>query len=160
MSTRSLYLLALITIGFLLLTSLYLQFFVGILPCPLCTLQRIAFGTLGILFLIGIIADSKRWACLLVNFLSALVSALGIVLAGRQLWLQHFPTTEGECGVSIQYMLQVLPFNEVVEKIFAGSAECSQSTWEFMHLNMPAWALLWFILFFFLSLYLVWKDRK
>lgn len=161
MTIRSTYLLGLIAVSLLLLTSIYFQIFEGIMPCPLCTLQRISFGILGILFLIGIFIHSKRPIRLIINGLCLLVSVLGIFLAGRQVWLQHFPSSEnGECGVSIQYMMQVLPMNEVLQKIFSGSAECTQRGWEFLHMNMAEWALIWFLGFFIMTLALFIEEFK
>lgn len=142
----------------ILLTSIYFQVFDGIMPCPLCILQRITFGILGILFLIGMIC-AKHACRLIINTLSTLVALLGIALAGRQVWLQHFPSANSsECGVSLEYMMQVLPMNEVVQKIFSGSAECTQRGWELLHLNMAEWALICFIGFLVLSIYLFIKD--
>jgi protein dithiol:quinone oxidoreductase len=167
MSIRSTYLLGLIIVSTLLLTSIYFQIFEGIMPCPLCTLQRLSFGLLGILFLIGVFAYSKRGFRLVVNTLCALTSLVGIFLAGRQVWLQNFPSPDSssECGVSIQYMMQVLPMNEVLQKVFAGSAECAQRGWEFLHLNMAEWALIWFIGFLIMTICLFveelhWKKHK
>jgi len=161
MSIRSTYFFGFIIICGLLLTSLYLQFFEGIIPCPLCTLQRLSFGLLGILFLFGTLLHSKRFGRLLINFLSILTSLLGIGLAVRQIWLQHFAANgSSECGVSLQYMIQVLPLNEVLQKIFAGSAECTQRGWEFLSFNMAEWALIWFTLFLIMTAYLLVKGKK
>ena len=161
MSIRSTYLLGLVIVSTLLLTSLYFQFFEGIMPCPLCTLQRFSFGILGILFLVGIFVYSKRWPRLIINTFCTLISILGIFLAGRQVWLQKFPSADSnECGVSLQYMMQVLPMNEVLQKIFTGSAECTQRGWEFLHLNMAEWALIWFVGFLILSLCLFFEEVK
>lgn len=159
MSIRLAYLLGLIVVSFLLLTSVYLQFMDGIMPCPLCSLQRVTFALLGIFFLIGVLLHTKFWARLLIDTLIALCSILGILLSGRQVWLQHFSSGEnGECGVSLQYMAQVLPWNELMQKILEGSAECSKRGWEFLHLNLAEWSLIWFILFAFLALYLYLKE--
>ncbi len=159
MTIRSTYIFGFVTISVLLLISLYLQFFEGIMPCPLCTLQRLSFGLLGIWFLIGILLNTKRKGRVLINFLCGITSMLGIFLAGRQVWLQHFPSPDNtECGVSIQYMMQVLPMNQVLEKIFAGSTECTLRGWEFLHINMAEWALIWFIGFFILTLCLFCEE--
>lgn len=166
MTMRSTYFIGLAIISTLLLTSLYFQYFEGIMPCPLCTLQRLSFGLLGILFLVGGLTYYRRGVRLTVNVLCMLTSVLGIVLAGRQVWLQTFPSADNsECGVSIQYMMQVLPLNEVMQKVFAGSAECTQRGWEFLHLNMAEWALIWFIGFLIMTLCLFaeeirWKKHK
>lgn len=160
MPTRFAYLLGFVTTSLLLLISLYLQFFDGFVPCPLCTLQRICFGILAILFFIGVFLHAKRWGRLFINSCAMLISILGMVLAGRQMWLQHFPTTDNsECGVGIQYMLQVLPLQEVMQKIFSGTAECTQRGWTFLALDMADWAFVWFALFLVLTIYLFLKER-
>ena len=133
MSMRLNYLMGFIVVSAILLTSIYFQVFDGIMPCPLCTLQRICFGILGILFLIGIMAYKKYSVRLVINTLCGFFAIFGISLAGRQVWLQHFPSANAsECGVSLQYMMQVLPMNEVIQKILTGSAECTQRGWEFL----------------------------
>jgi disulfide bond formation protein DsbB len=159
MSIRKLYLLGFLIISCLLLTSIYLQYFQGIEPCPLCTLQRITFGMLGIVFLIGIAACARKFARYTVNSIGLLLSVLGMVLAGRQIYLQQFPSPDNtECGVSLQYMMQILPIHEVAAKIFQGSTECAQRGWEFLSFNMAEWAFAWFALFLMLMLYLFKKE--
>lgn len=161
MSIRSTYFAGLILVIALLLTSLYFQYFEGIMPCPLCTLQRISFVVLGILFLIGALTHTKRPVRVIVNTLCFITSLIGIFFAGRQVWVQNFPSPDNtECGVSIQYMMQVLPMKEVLQKVFAGSAECTQRGWEFLHLNMAEWGLIWFIGFMIMTLALFCEEFR
>lgn len=160
MSMRSIYLTGFIIVTSLLLTSIYFQVFKGMMPCPLCTLQRLSFGFLGILFLIGVFI-SRHSIRLIINFLCSLASLAGLIFAGRQVWLQHFPSADSsECGVSLQYMMQVLPVNEVVEKIFSGSAECTERGWEFLQMNMAEWSLICFAGFLLISIWLVIKELR
>lgn len=159
MSTRSLYIAGFCTIVLLLLISLWVQYYDGFIPCPLCTLQRFSFGLLGIWFFIGIWIHRNRVARIIISLLSIFTATLGIFFAGRQVWLQWFTTeNSAECGVSIQYMLHVLSFKDAAQKIFAGSAECVQDGWNFLFLNMAEWSLVWFILLFILSGYLLKKG--
>lgn len=161
MTIRTTYLISFALITALLSASLYFQFVEGFIPCPLCTLQRFSFGVLGILFLVGGLAYGKRPIRIIVNTLCMLVSIVGIGLAGRQVWLQAFPSPDNtECGVSIQYMMQVLPLHEVAQKIFAGSAECTQRGWEFLHLNMAEWTLIWFVGFLLITLCVFAEEFK
>lgn len=161
MPMRLAYFIGFFLITLLLVTSMYLQYFQGIIPCPLCTLQRMTFALLAVLFLVGGLLYGKRPIRLIINLFCSLGSLLGIFLAGRQIWLQHFPSPENtECGVSIQYMMQVLPMNEVLKKIFVGSTECSQRGWEFLHFNMAEWALLWFFGFLILSICLFFEEFR
>lgn len=161
MSSRASYLVGFIATTLLLLSGFYFQYVEGLMPCPLCLLQRFTFMLLGIFFLIGIMFHRQLWCRLLIDAMSFLTSILGIALSGRQVWLQHFPPANaGECGVSLQYMVQALPFNELILKIFEGSAECSHRGWTFLTLNMAEWALICFIGFLGLSVYLICKEFK
>ena len=161
MSQRWLYSIAFLTIVLLLLFSVYLQIFKGVIPCPLCTLQRLTFGLLGIIFVIGVLVARFRISRFVINGCAAFTSLLGIFLAGRQIWLQHFPSAATEeCGVSIQYMMQILPLREVIPKIFQGSVECSQQGWSFFYLDMAEWAFIWFGIFLTFALYSIAKDYR
>lgn len=160
MSIRTTYLLGALFVILLLGTSIALQMFGGIMPCPLCTLQRLSFGLFGILCLIGLLINRSYLGTQAINFLCVLTSGLGIFFAGRQVWLQYFPSADSsECGVSLQYMMQVLPLSEVAQKILSGSAECTQRGFTFLGINMAEWALLWFVVFFVISLRLLIKKR-
>src|SRR5204863_960626 len=130
-------------------------------PCPLCSLQRLAFCFLSVTFLFGLLLCCYKTARFIINCLATLFAISGIFLASRQIWLQLHPLSgNSECGVSLQYMMQVLPMNEVVQKVFEGSAECTQRGWEFLSLTMAQWSLIWFIAFLLVSLYLFSKDRR
>jgi protein dithiol:quinone oxidoreductase len=160
MSNRLAYFIGFIIVCLLLLTSVYLQYFDHFVPCPLCSLQRVAFALLGLFFLIGIFLHSSFWGRIIINSLLGLSAIIGIFLSGRQIWLQHFPSADNiECGVSLEYMAQVLPFKQLMQKIIIeGSAECSKRGWEFLHLNMAEWSFFWFCLFLLIVLYLFLKE--
>ncbi|HEX4044802.1 MAG TPA: disulfide bond formation protein B [Gammaproteobacteria bacterium] len=158
MSTRFIYFLGFVIAGLILGISIYLQCFAGFIPCPLCTLQRFAFAAFGIFCLFGLLLSSKLLARMLINTLMLISAIFGLFFSGRQIWLQHFPPAHNsECGVSLEYMLQALPLQEVIQKVFVGSAECTERGWSFLFLNMAEWSLLWFILFFVMSVYLLLK---
>lgn len=161
MTKRTTYFIATTLITILLITSFYLQYIEGYIPCPLCMLQRFSFVLLGILFFIGVFTYRYFLARLIITGLCILTSISGIFFAARQIYLQQFPSADSsECGVSLEYMLQILPPGEVFRKIFAGSAECVQRGFEFLHLNMAEWTLLWFIGFLILSLCLLAEECK
>lgn len=132
------------------------------MPCPLCTLQRIAFVGAGIMFLLGAIFSRQRFVVLPVSLFASLFSIAGFACAARQTWLQVFPTGNTECGVSLQYMIEVLPWHEAAAKIFTGSAECAEKTWEFLSLTMAEWGAILFAFFFCIStltLIRVWRGK-
>ena len=160
MTQRFAYFIGLAMVAGILGTGYYLEHYLGIMPCPLCTLQRICFGVSGVFFLIGLMVYRNRIATTIINFLTLLFSATGIFLAARQIWIQFHPAAAGnDCGVTLNYMLSVLPLSDVVQKVFSGSAECTQRGWEFLNLNIPEWSLIFFTLFFLSSAAFLYNRR-
>lgn len=152
-SQRTSYFLGLIAIILLLCGAEYIQIYQGVNPCPLCILQRLTLILLGIIFLLGVIFPPRKWSNTGFSILSIVVSALGIFLAGRQIWLQHLPTNAGaNCEVSLEYLVRALPLDQVITKIFAGSSACSQIGWEFMGVSLSQWSLASFIVLLLFSL--------
>lgn len=161
MSQRLAYIVCFFTVVAMLGTGFYLEYFDGIMPCPLCTLQRICFAASGLIFLFGIFLYRKRCINIILNLSTMLFASLGIMLAGRQIWIQYYPSADNsECGVSLNYMLNVLPLTDVAQKIFSGSTECTQRGWEFLNLNIPEWSILFFIGFLFVSGFYLLKGCK
>lgn len=142
---RTRYLFAFITVVALLAYGFYVQFFQGFEPCPLCTLQRIAFGLVGLSFLLGYFTYRFAFTRILYCLTGLIFSLAGFALAARQSWIQVFPNPDAaDCGVSLQYMMQVLPWHEVAKKVLAGTAECSQRTWSLLGFSMAEWSALCF----------------
>lgn len=161
MTQRQAYSVCFIIVLIILGTGIYLEYFDGVMPCPLCTLQRICFAALGLIFLLGIFLYQNRIIRAVINLSSMLFAGLGVFLAGRQIWIQYYPNPENsECGVSLNYMLSVLPITDVAQKIFSGSAECTQRGWEFLTLNIPEWSLIFFALFLLISTFYLFTDYK
>ena len=153
-SQRTLFLIGfLVSIGLNGITF-YLQQYDGFIPCPLCVLQRIALGLLTIIFLLGILFAKKKIGYTITTCCAGITSILGMLLSGRQVWLQHLPADKNaDCGVSLQYLINVLPYDQIISKILKGTAESSQKGWEFLHLSLAGWSLICFVSFFMLCLY-------
>jgi len=72
----------------------------------------------------------------------------GAAIAGRHVWLQHLPPDKvPDCGPGLDWMLDTLPLNAVLRKVFTGSGECAKVDWTFLSLSMPEWTLIWFAVF-------------
>lgn len=152
-SLRLTYFIGLIFVSLAVAIPIYLQVYSNINPCPLCILQRITFALLGVIFFFGAAANFKKMGHIFFGMMACLISTLGIVLAGRQVWLQHFPASiRSDCGASLQYLLQVLPVTQVLKKVFIGGAECSQVDWEILGLSLAGWSLICFAVFLLFSL--------
>ncbi|GAB4470713.1 MAG: disulfide bond formation protein B [Burkholderiaceae bacterium] len=128
----------------LLAAALYYQHVEGLEPCPLCILQRYAFGAVGAAALVAAIAGGRRRS--VVAGAAALVAALaGAGTAARHVWIQLHPESLA-CGPGLATMIENFPLYEVLPKVFRGSGDCGAVDWSFLGLTMPAWALVWFVL--------------
>lgn len=157
-SLRISYFIALMISAALLLFSIYLQFNAGFKPCALCVLQRGALILLAIIFLAGALFKVKGFGQFMIGTMASLIALLGVILSGRQTWVQHMPDNVNQaCGASLQYMLKVLPFDQVVQKILQGSPECTEKGWMFMSLSLAEWSLGCFVLFLLFS---IWQTTR
>jgi disulfide bond formation protein DsbB len=123
--------------------ALFAQYGLGLEPCPLCILQRVAVIGMGLLFLLALVHDPRRGGAAVYGILIGLVAVGGSMVAARHVWIQAQPPgTVAECGASLDYMLDVLPPGEVLMKVLKGSGECSKLDWSWLGLSMPAWVLI------------------
>ena len=126
--------------------ALYSQHALGLEPCPLCILQRIAVLATGLAFLGAALHRPGRGGAVAWGSLIALVTTIGSAIAARHVWITAQPPgTVAECGASLDYMLEVLPLREVLAKVLTGSGECGKVDWRFLGLSMPAWVLAWLL---------------
>lgn len=157
-SKRVINLLAFLICVGLMLFAIYLEVYEKINPCPLCIVQRIVVIILGILFFLAIWLSQNNRGTGYYYFFVALVSVLGAIVAGRQVWLQSLPADQvPACGASLEYMLERLPVGQVLQLIFRGTGECAKVTWRFLSLSIADWTLLFFIFF---ALVAIWQAMR
>jgi protein dithiol:quinone oxidoreductase len=126
--------------------ALYLQFAMDLEPCPLCILQRIAIVAMGVVFLIAAFHNPERPGASAYALLQLILGGAGAALALRQVWLQSLPKDQVPvCGMSLGYMLDTLPLGETLRKVLEGSGECAEKAWEFLHLSIAGWTLVFFV---------------
>lgn len=153
-SIRTSYLIGLFVIIVTLSYAAYLQYVVGLEPCPLCILQRLTMLVLGIFLFFGAFFNLKKYARYFIGAGSVLVALTGAGLAGRQVWMQYVPSNEaGDCGVSLNYMLDTFPFVEVMKKIFHTGVDCALVDWTFLHLSLAVWSLILFVIFLIFTIW-------
>lgn len=144
-------------IGFAIFTQLR----GGLIPCPLCIFQRIAFAVLGGVLLIGgLHAPRSNGSRRLYGWLALIPAAAGLAIAGRHVWIQHLPPDQvPSCGPGLDYMLEMMPITGVVRKVLTGSGECARVDWTLLGLSMPEWSLLCFVLLTLWILVAVFRRR-
>ncbi|WMS86227.1 disulfide bond formation protein B [Pleionea litopenaei] len=147
--------------------ALYFQYGLNLEPCPLCIFQRIVVIVFGAVFLLKALFHPRPESGFqyFFFFLALLVAGLGVGIAGRHVWLQNLPEhLVPACGPALDYLMDVLPFMEMLETVFKGSGECAkQDGWSFLALNMPEWMVIIFsvmLLFSLFGLWTRWQNRK
>ncbi len=146
-TSRLIFLLIFLACAGLLGYGLYLEHGLGLEPCPLCVLQRIAYIAVAIIALIAAIHAPTNWLRPVYGVLIAVAALVGAGIAGRQVWLQHLPPDKvPECGPGYDYLMDVFPLDEALGMIFTGSGECAEVDWIFLGLSIAEWSLLMFVL--------------
>ena len=131
----------------LIVYVLYAQYVLGLEPCPLCILQRVAVIALGLSFLLlALRPPQRKQAKLLASLLLMMISSAGAGIAARHVWIQNLPPDKVPgCGPGLDFMMANFPLSEVLEMVFSGSGECAEISWSFAFLSMPAWVIIWLI---------------
>lgn len=161
LSLRLWYVLVAIAVLGLMLAALYFEHYMYLEPCPLCIFQRVAFMWIGAVALLGALfypGPVGRW---LVSGLVIAGSLAGAGVAGRHVYLQNLPPDQvPDCGPGLTYMIDTLPFQEVLAKVLSGDGECADIKWSFLGMSMPMWTLLWYVGFALLTVWLTWRQNR
>lgn len=126
--------------------ALYLQYVLGLEPCPMCIFQRVAMISAGVIFLLGAIHAPTGMGQWVYAALADIAAIAGAVIAGRHVWLQGLPADQvPACGPTLDYLMDAFPFIEVVSMILKGDGNCAKIDAAFLGLSLPGWTLVAFI---------------
>lgn len=160
MSNRQFWFIQLILNGGLVLSALYLQKIYHLDPCPLCVFQRCVFILGGALTLLAYIHNPNKLGQKLYAALFSFANMIGILLSLRHIWLQNLPPEKvPACGPGLDYLLQVLPLNEVIRDVLIGSGNCAKIDYLLLGITLPSWSLIWFLIFSISGIY-QYKRKK
>jgi disulfide bond formation protein DsbB len=124
----------------------YMQEQLGLLPCPLCVIQRIAFILVALTALAAAAFHPRgpgRW---LFGLLLLLWSSAGAAVAGWQVYLTYHPHA-AECGISPEEkFLNSLPLSKWWPAMFEARGDCRRVDWTFLGLSVPELSLIAFVL--------------
>ena len=139
----------------LLGTAYYMEYALGLEPCPMCIIQRISVALAGLAALIGLVHNQYPK----VYFgLTAFFSAGGAASATRHLYLQSLPADQvPTCGPDLAYLIDKSYFADALSMLFIGDGNCAEILWTFMGISIPGWVL---ISFSFLLIYCVFIFKK
>jgi len=132
---------------FILGFSLFMQYGMGLTPCPLCMLARVLVFFLVIIFLVAALHNPGKRGRIMYAFSSFITCLLGIVVTLRHLWILQLPPEKvPACTPGLDYLLGTLPFSEALLVVLNGSGECAQLDGQFLGVSLPGWTLAVFIL--------------
>ncbi|SDU33999.1 disulfide bond formation protein DsbB [Pseudomonas pohangensis] len=146
LTSRGLFLLAFIGCLLIMAGALYLEHVVGLEPCPLCIVQRICVMLFGLVCLLAAVHGPGMLGQRIYAVLLLLIVAAGGGTAARQVWLQSMPADQlPACIPPLDYLMDSLPFQDVVKVVLHGSADCAEVSWSLFTLSIAEWSLLAFL---------------
>ncbi len=139
--------------------GLYLQHVVGLVPCPMCIVQRYA---LVLVLCLSVLAAllSKGLAGRLLGVLAVLLALGGAFTAARQSWLQWYPPEILACGRDFFGMIESFPLQRAIPMIFKGSGDCTAVDWTWLGLSIANWSFLNFCALVVVLLWLVFPPKR
>jgi disulfide bond formation protein DsbB len=126
--------------------ALHLQYEVGLKPCPLCSIQRLALIAAGLVGAIGALAARSPGALLAAGGLSGVFALAGAGVAGWHSWLLAFPPESMSCGRPFQWFHEDFPLVTWLPKLFRGDGDCLAVDWSLLGLTVPHWSLVVFVI--------------
>ncbi len=161
LNSRAVFFLIFLLCAGLLGVAFYMEHVMGLEPCPLCWLQRFGFMAAGLVSLLAALHGPQGFGVRVYGLFLVLSAGAGLGVAGRQLWLQSLPADQvPACGPSVDYMLDVLPWMEVLTTALKGTGDCAEVTWRFLGLSIPGWTAVFFTLVVVIGLVLMFGPRK
>lgn len=154
---RLLTLLGFVSLG-LVGGALYLQFFHGEDPCPLCIIQRYFFVLVAVFAFLG--AGLNGWRGIAVLETLVALSALGgIATAVRHVYVQAHPGFS--CGYdALQPVVDGLPPARWLPQVFKVAGLCETPYPPILGLTLPQWSLVAFAVIFVLVAASLLSKRK
>ncbi len=128
--------------GIPLFLALLIEYLGGLVPCPLCLMQRVWMMAAG---LIALLAWTHGAQQRLYSGVTAVMSLVGAGFSLRHLYLQSLPEHEApSCGPDIDYMFQNFPLLDVLATMTRGTGDCAKVT-SIVDVLIPVGALLIFV---------------
>lgn len=139
--------------------GLYLQHAVGLVPCPMCIVQRYAVLLVGLTAGLTALSRSRRvWIG--GSLFMLLFAGFGAFVGARQTWLQLYPPQFSSCGRDFYGMIESFPLQRAIPMIFKGSGDCSKIDWTFLGLSLANWNFIFSTAFALIALTLVAKQWR
>ncbi|MFP5075538.1 disulfide bond formation protein B [Neisseria sp. WLZKY-1] len=125
--------------------SFFAQYVMGLNPCPLCILQRVAvLAVLAASALALLLPTAKAAGRAAAALLVGAPAVWGLYVAGYQLWLQSLPAEEQpSCGAPWTFRLKEWPLFDYWRFVVDGFGNCGVREYV-LGVPLPVWSLLFF----------------
>jgi disulfide bond formation protein DsbB len=142
----------------LLSFGLGLQVWAGVVPCPMCILQRLVWLAIMAWSVLAVWLRN-RLPLRLYAALLGLLCLTGAGVAARQSWLQWFPPQAASCGRDFDGLIETFPLPQALALMFRGSGDCSVVDWTFLGGSIANWS---FVCFGLTALYALalWRESS
>ncbi len=129
--------------GSMLASALVMEHAMGLVPCPLCLMQRVWMILVGAVAVAGLIHGQSIG---IYPLLGVLTAGIGGGFSIRHLYLQTLPPNEApSCGPDLGYMFSNFPLADVLAAMTRGTGECAKVD-SIIDVLIPLGALAGFIL--------------
>lgn len=155
-STRAINSLNLIISIAVLISTLYMEYALGIQPCLLCLLQRATLFIIILMLGCAIILDHKKKARIIFSSATLLASLYGAWLAAKQIFHQLQPmnaiTKQDACLPTLDYLIRTMPLKQVWQLLLQHSENCAEIGWSWLGISLAGWSLIVFAYLFIATL--------
>jgi disulfide bond formation protein DsbB len=124
--------------------GLYLQYAVGLEPCPMCIVQRYALIFVAVSAGLASARGQKGW-WMGWGVVALAFAGFGAFVAARQSWLQWYPPEFATCGRDFYGMIENYPISRAIPMIFRGSGDCTAIDWTFLGGSIANWSFVCFV---------------
>jgi protein dithiol:quinone oxidoreductase len=155
LTARRLYLLAVLLVAGAMGAALYLQYVVGLAPCPLCVIQRMGSIAAALFALLAAVVGVGTWPRPVFGVAAVVCAVAGGGVAAWHAWLLAHPPESLGCGRPFEWFNDDFPLVTWLPKLFRGDGDCLAVDWKFLGLGVPHLSLLTFLA---LTALLVWAT--
>lgn len=144
-SARRLFVLAVLVVVVAMGSALYLQYVVGLAPCPLCVIQRMGYIAAAIFALLAALALRGGSVRPTLGGLAVISAIAGGGVAAWHSWLLAQPPESLGCGRPFEWFSDDFPLVTWLPKLFRGDGDCLAADWNFLGLGVPHLSVLTFL---------------
>jgi disulfide bond formation protein DsbB len=117
--------------------SFFVEHVLLVEPCPLCLIQRYVYLLLAIVFAAAALQRRRSGLRRGLLFVGLAFVVFGGGVAAYQSKLQLFPAARAAtCTPSLSYMLDTLPMNELIGRLFEAHGDCSDTSFKVLGLTL------------------------